>query len=166
MTKRNSKMATKKKPSKAKKKKSPNEKLDVTFNKSTDVFVMYKKIWVNTPRERIEGIAKLRVPASALRVWGSLPQFKSELKSGWIKNSSDLNYLDRKLRVSEAKVISITNKSGTKKFKEGYSGHDPDFKYRVGATVKPERKFTNRIVTCASGVHGFLCRKDAKRYCL
>lgn len=63
----------------------------------------------------------------------------------------------RKCRASEAVVLTIYDKDGNE-VNEARSGHDSDFVYRVGETVKPVQKFdTNRWNECAPGIH-FLSR--------
>lgn len=73
----------------------------------------------------------------------------------------------RKCRASEAKVIAMYNKDGTKLADHfvAFSGWDCNFKYKVGTTVKPRYSFEeSRSAVCASGIHFFMLRKDAERY--
>ena len=70
----------------------------------------------------------------------------------------------RKCRASEAVVLTIYDKGGNE-ISEARSGHDSDFIYRVGETVKPVQKFdTNRWNECAPGIHFFVTREEAERY--
>jgi hypothetical protein len=48
---------------------------------------------------------------------------------------------------------------------EGFSRHDPNFKYEVGKTVRPTKPFCeDRFEECSSGIHFFLTRDEAKNY--
>jgi len=70
----------------------------------------------------------------------------------------------RKCRASEAVVLTIYDNSGNE-ISEARSGHDSDFIYRVGETVKPIQEFdTNRWNECAPGIHFFVTREEAERY--
>ena len=70
----------------------------------------------------------------------------------------------RKCRASEAVVLTIYDKDGNE-INEARSGHDSDFVYRVGETVKPVQEFdTNRWNECAPGIHFFVTREEAERY--
>ena len=70
----------------------------------------------------------------------------------------------RKCRASEAVVLTIYDNSGNE-ISEARSGHDSDFIYRVGETVKPVQEFdTNRWNECAPGIHFFVTREEAERY--
>jgi len=70
----------------------------------------------------------------------------------------------RKCRASEAVVLTIYDKDGNE-INEARSGHDSDFVYRVGETVKPVQEFdTNRWNECATGIHFFVTREEAERY--
>jgi hypothetical protein len=70
----------------------------------------------------------------------------------------------RKCRASEAVVLTIYDKDGNE-INEVRSGHDSDFVYRVGETVKPVQEFdTNRWNECAPGIHFFVTREEAERY--
>ena len=70
----------------------------------------------------------------------------------------------RKCRASEAVVLTIYDNSGNE-ISEARSGHNSDFIYRVGETVKPIQEFdTNRWNECAPGIHFFVTREEAERY--
>ena len=70
----------------------------------------------------------------------------------------------RKCRASEAVVLTIYDKDGNE-INKARSGHDSDFIYRVGETVKPVQEFdTNRWNECAPGIHFFVTREEAERY--
>jgi hypothetical protein len=48
---------------------------------------------------------------------------------------------------------------------EGFSRHDPNFKYEVGKTVRPTKPFCeDRFDECSSGIHFFLTRDEAVNY--
>lgn len=91
-------------------------------------------------------IVKLSVPAKAKRVYcGTL-----------------------KIRVSEATVVDFYSLDGSKyTLKKGWcvsSNWNKDFKYQIGATVKPELKFDPAPGQCGSGIHGFTDFNDAMNY--
>ena len=70
----------------------------------------------------------------------------------------------RKCRASEAVVLTIYDKGGND-ISEARSGHDRNFIYRVGKTVKPVQEFdTDRWKECAPGIHFFVTREEAERY--
>ena len=79
-----------------------------------------------------------------------------------------------KVRVSEAKVVDImyTDLSPLKFSRidrilykiSVRSGHDRNFVYKVGETVKPTLQFNDSDETCSSGIHGFRDVKDALNY--
>lgn len=81
----------------------------------------------------------------------------------------------RKIRVSEAKVVDISDIDSITKPKLPFlksllgkasvrSEHDPSFKYKVGKVVTPTKPFVDDDQTCSVGIHGFLNRKEAERY--
>jgi len=48
---------------------------------------------------------------------------------------------------------------------EGFSRHDPTFKYVVGETVRPKGAFNDSLVSeCESGIHFFITRQEAEDY--
>ena len=48
---------------------------------------------------------------------------------------------------------------------EGFSKHDPNFKYVVGETVRPKEAFNDSLVSeCESGIHFFITRQEAEHY--
>ena len=48
---------------------------------------------------------------------------------------------------------------------EGFSKHDPQFKYTVGQVVKPSEAFNDSLVSeCESGIHFFITRQEAEDY--
>lgn len=88
-------------------------------------------------------IAKLRIPASALR-----------------SNASG-----RKCRASEAEVLSIYDPQLHAYVQHGTSWYNSDFPYTVGETVRPEIAFDpDRWAECSSGIHFFLTREEAEAF--
>lgn len=74
-----------------------------------------------------------------------------------------------KCRCSEAKVLKIESLPGEKDIPEGaivYSDFDPDFRYKVGDTVKPRGfDFDDRWWNeCGPGIHFFYLKEDAIEY--
>ena len=48
---------------------------------------------------------------------------------------------------------------------EGFSKHDPQFKYTAGQVVKPSEAFNDSLVSeCESGIHFFITRQEAEDY--
>lgn len=71
----------------------------------------------------------------------------------------------RKCRCSSAKVLAIENIDGSKYGDVITSNYDPSFMYKVGAIVKVKNFDTDRWNECAPGIHFFLTREEAVRYC-
>ena len=70
----------------------------------------------------------------------------------------------RKCRASKAKVIAITDATG-KAYNEGFSDHESGFIYKVGEFVEPTTPFDpDRWNECASGIHFFITKGEARRY--
>ena len=91
-------------------------------------------------------VATLYVPRSAKRIGG---------------------LLGRKCRVSKAKVVKILLADGTEASKEyvGTSKYDAEFKYAIGAWVKPKADFCDDVrEECTSGIHIFITFNEAKNY--
>lgn len=92
-------------------------------------------------------VVKLRIPATAARMM--LPG------SG-----------NRKCRASAAEVLAIESLTGTAypKGTTALAQHDWNFTYTVGATVKPRRPFAKKQTICASGIHFYMLRNNAKNH--
>ena len=91
--------------------------------------IVYKKLQ--------EGVAKLRVPKTALRS----------------------NATTRKCRASEVVVLELPI-SGV-----CHSRYDPTFTYEIGKTVRCKEPFDpNRWNGCTAGIHFFLTREEAEEY--
>ena len=79
------------------------------------------------------------------------------------------NATGRKCRAESAKVLAIYEAGSAKplaKTELAYSQHDNKFTYKVGETVKPSAKFDlDRWNECAPGIHFFITREEAERYC-
>ncbi len=76
---------------------------------------------------------------------------------------------DQKCRASKAKVLDITYLNGRPvdlKKNTVYSNHDYEFIYKRDKIVKPKKKFDSRDIVCASGIHFFMTKTRAKKYCL
>ena len=71
----------------------------------------------------------------------------------------------RKCRCSKAKVLSITNRDGTKAdIEEVESDYRSDFIYKVGETVEVPDFDEDRWNECSTGIHFFITRDEAVRY--
>lgn len=70
----------------------------------------------------------------------------------------------RKCRCSKAKVLSITNRDGTKaNIEKVASDYNSDFIYKVGETVEVPDFDENRWNECSTGIHFFITRDEAVR---
>lgn len=118
--------------------------------------IVYKKVYireknqVRTVRDRCDIIATLRIP-----------------KGAWVRESIDrvgnISILHlRKNRASKAKVLKL--EQNNKLINKAHSGYNQRFIYQVGRIVVPKRAFNTRDIHCASGIHFFKHRQDAKNY--
>ena len=111
---------------------------------STGSFIGWKAAYYGVFRHN-KCIVKLYIPSSA-------------------KRSSAFG---RKCRCSKAKVLGFYDLDG-KKLDDNIdvvSMYDHSFIYSVGKYVVPYRKFNdNRFEECASGIHFFITREEAKRF--
>lgn len=71
----------------------------------------------------------------------------------------------RKCRCSSAKALAIENLDGSRYGGIIKSNYDPSFLYKVGKIVKVENFDTDRWNECAPGIHFFLTREEAVKYC-
>ena len=72
----------------------------------------------------------------------------------------------RKCRCSKAEVISITSADGSDAGRTSIpSDHDSAFVYTIGEVVEVEDFDENRWNECAPGIHFFVTRDEAVRYC-
>lgn len=67
-----------------------------------------------------------------------------------------------KCRTNKAEVIKIEGYNENYKY---YSLYDDDFKYELGKQMEIENFNYNHTKECASGIHFFLTKKEAKDYC-
>lgn len=107
----------------------------------------YKKVYFYKKElalYRQQGIAVLKIPVGAKIICGDDKNFK--------------------LRASIAKVLDVWALSGDKITCLAFSSHDNSFKYPVGKIVKPDGGFDERYITCGSGIHFFLDRREAEVY--
>ena len=101
-------------------------------------FIGFKKTYIRqTPV-----IVELEIPADAKRISAT----------------------NRKCRCDKAKVLSITDLSGTVKLDLAVSGYDEEFIYEVGKTVFVDDFDDNRWNECSTGIHFFITRKEAIDY--
>ena len=109
-----------------------------------NTIILYKKAVAVEGELQRNIIVKLEVPENAQRVY--------------------CNKL--KIRVSEAKVVGFYNLDGSAipDDTEVVSFYDSKFKYKIGETVKPEKKFDNTNGLCGSGIHGYIDFVDAVKY--
>ncbi len=115
--------------------------------------VLYKKVRIDyhNGRPALRTLLKLEVPAGALKCYSSY-------------NKGTCG----KIRVSEARVVAMVDSDGNPRRKPFLSSlssiHDPNFKYRIGKTVRPKTPFLVADEVCAPGIHGFLSVEEAANY--
>lgn len=71
----------------------------------------------------------------------------------------------RKCRCSKAKVLAIETPDGESGPNQVASSHDDNFIYRVDEIVEVKDFDTNRWEECSTGIHFFITRDEAVRYC-
>ena len=71
----------------------------------------------------------------------------------------------RKCRCSKAKVLAIETLDGKSGPSKVASSRDDNFIYRVGEIVEVKDFDTNRWEECSTGIHFFITRDEAVRYC-
>lgn len=119
-------------------------------------------------------VVVLEIPVGAL-VFARSRANMIEVESWGMADASD-----RKMRVSEAKVVEQRSLAGIdsgwfardnpgdyrkgKLVKTTYSDHSPEFKYTTGEVVKPRQPFSMEMEQCESGIHIFLSAVDAVSY--
>lgn len=112
-------------------------------------FTMWKKCLNRS--ESIHLIVELSVPADAQR-------------------ACQLNkYDEKKIRVSHAEVVSISEQGTGKPRKEAWSQYaqdkiDKSFVYRVGKIVRAKNFDPSEHEECAGGIHGFLHKLSAENW--
>lgn len=87
---------------------------------------------------------------------------KLEIPKGAIVFSINNN----KCRTNVAKVLNITSLNGKEKFDTARSTFDRMFQYKVGETVVEPNFNCQYNVECASGIHFFKTKAEAKQYML
>lgn len=104
----------------------------------------WKKAWTDDTMPPKSVIVKLLIPADAQRS----------------------NATGRKCRASKARVLDLQDKQGNSLPPDttAFSGHDTDFTYKKGETVRGEGFDTNRWKECAPGIHFFITRIEAVEY--
>lgn len=70
----------------------------------------------------------------------------------------------KKCRCDRAKVLDITTLDGKQHIDKAMSFKDPDFIYKVGDYVIPDRFDPDRFCECSSGIHFFINKQDAINY--
>lgn len=96
------------------------------------------EVWKRVQRHLI----KLQVPAEARRVGG---------------------LTGRKCRCEFALVVSIDDPEGNP-IESVVGGYDPEFIYRVGDIVRPNRYEDDPRLECAPGIHFFITKSEALSY--
>lgn len=108
-------------------------------------FFGYKKVRVTSGNESFPGIVKLYIPEEAARSSGT----------------------GRKCRCQFARVMSITgatSETENEEIENAVSYFDPDFHYRVGDMVYPDRWDQDRWNECSHGIHFFMNKREALNY--
>ena len=104
----------------------------------------WKKAWTDNEMPPTPVIVKLLIPADAQRS----------------------NATGRTCRASKARVLDLQDKQGNSlpSGTTAYSGHDTDFTYKKGETIRADDFDTNRWNECAPGIHFFITRIEAVEY--
>lgn len=119
-------------------------------------------------------VVMLEVPVGAL-VFARTRDDMIAIEAGGLADASD-----RKMRVSEAKVVEQYSLAGLdsgwfardnpsdyrkgKLVKTSFSDHNPSYKYTTGTVAKPTEPFSMEREQCESGIHIFLSAADATSY--
>ena len=69
-----------------------------------------------------------------------------------------------KCRADQAKVLKMNKLGKAEEVTVARSTFNPRFKYKTGATIKPQFKFSEENSKCASGIHFFRTLKEARKY--
>ena len=104
-------------------------------------FISYKKVYQQTPTERISIVLECLIPANALR---------------YQRNNQG------KLRVSRAKVLQTHCDQPVITTAPIYSGYDHNYEWTVGGWHKPRHPFYKGDDDCASGLHFYMTKHEAK----
>ena len=78
------------------------------------------------------------------------------------EDSKRSNATGRKCRASKVEVLELTLDG--EPISSARSGYDPNFIYRVGATIEVEDFDDERLNECAPGIHFFLTPEEALNY--
>ena len=70
----------------------------------------------------------------------------------------------RKCRTNEVKVLAAFKDDSELKSGVFYSGHDNNFTYKIGETVKEQEYDPNPLIECSKGIHFFITRQEAEDY--
>lgn len=81
------------------------------------------------------------------------------LPKGTRVNSPYLENTEKK-RADKARVLSIESADGLTRYKTAVAPKRKEFKYRVGAIVRPKEKFDASPTDCGSGIHFYLRRRE------
>lgn len=129
-------------------------KVQKGFYKVVKPMHVFKKVHVGTDSRNTQAIANLIIPVGALIYAEDVPIYFAD--------ANDYDY--RKMRASEAKVVSIVSCKNQIPANEGFSGSGSSFKYHSGKTVKPTYPFSKKAAQCESGIHFFVNLRDALKW--
>lgn len=121
--------------------------------------IVFKKVY-GPPRKNNSGysiaphelVAVLRIPKGTLMRIPHLDLF------------SEYQRRSMKHRAARAKVLRIENMRGEKWKHVAYSRWSSSFEYRVGRIVRPTRGFSRGEQACASGIHFFFNKTQARNW--
>jgi hypothetical protein len=126
------------------------------FRKVTKPMHVFKK--VNLKKNGAAAvIANLIIPVGALFYCDSELFYWQLSNSSWFGPS-------RKMRASEAKVVSLVKARSQESVQLARSSYDSSFTYEPGQIVKPVDKFSREEDECSSGIHFFINLGDALDY--
>lgn len=103
------------------------------------------------PYRRSSVITELRIPKGAL-VYFSNFHNKLRASSAWVVKMTEYTAAGREVLVSRGLWAG------------GVKCRGRDFLYRKGKRVRPRKPFDRSPETCASGIHFFLTKKEARQW--
>lgn len=147
------------------------------WERSTGLWTVHTPMRAYKQTRTMDGYAALvvlEVPAGAL-VFAPTRDVMIDIEASGHADASD-----RKMRVSEAKVVAQYSLAGLnsgwyarnnpsdyrdgKPVKRSFSDHSSSFEYKTGTVAKPREPFSMEREQCESGIHVFLNAADATAY--
>lgn len=128
------------------------------FGRITQDTLGYKEAYT---RDGAVVLITLLIPKNTWVRWESYRDIVHYVLSFSVQEISKL--LRSKARCSEAVVLKIEDYQGNS-FMRAHSSFASEFVYEVGKTVRPWGGFAKTFSECASGIHFFATKREAKGY--